>query len=319
MGQRSGNQHPVRSRADLLVVIIGSVAIALWTYWTVPPDLALLVLLLPLLLLFPGYALIAVLFPHPPEVDARAETSGWPKGGIDIVERLALAFALSIALLPFVGFGLTATPWGITQTTVAGGMAAVTVLFAAIGIVRAARMDPARRYLVVDRARFARAADADSVSLAVSLTLVLSVLIAVGVFGFTMAMPQEGEGTTEVYILNPAGEGDPVAADYPDTIELGESIDIAFGLENHEREETSYTLVVQLEALDGNEVTEAEELAREDNTVAHGGEWSQTLELAPTFAGDNLRISFLVYEGDPPSTPDQSNAYRHVHLWIDVT
>ena len=57
------------------------------------------VLGLPMVLFFPGYALIAALFPG--------------KDDLDGIERVALSFGLSIAVVPLLGLGLNYTPWGI--------------------------------------------------------------------------------------------------------------------------------------------------------------------------------------------------------------
>ena len=54
---------------------------------------------LPLVLFLPGYALIAALFPA--------------KSDLDGIERVALSFGLSIAVVPLIGLGLNYTPWGI--------------------------------------------------------------------------------------------------------------------------------------------------------------------------------------------------------------
>ena len=54
---------------------------------------------LPLILFFPGYALLAALFPA--------------KSDLDGVERAALSFGLSIAVVPLIGLGLNYSPWGL--------------------------------------------------------------------------------------------------------------------------------------------------------------------------------------------------------------
>ncbi len=57
---------------------------------------------LPFILFIPGYILIFALFP------ARKTDRS-----IDIIERIALSFGLSIAVVPLIGLGLNYTPWGI--------------------------------------------------------------------------------------------------------------------------------------------------------------------------------------------------------------
>src|SRR3989442_13389600 len=73
-----------------------------------------------LLVLFaPGYVLVAALFPgslKPLEPD------------IDWIERIALSFGLSIAVVPLLSLVLNFTPWGIRFAPVVATIAAFTIL-----------------------------------------------------------------------------------------------------------------------------------------------------------------------------------------------
>jgi hypothetical protein len=35
--------------------------------------------------------------------------------------------------------------------------------------------------------------------------------------------------------------------------------------------------------------------------------------------GERLRLTYLLYRGAPPQTPTTDNAYRELHLWVNVT
>ena len=83
---------------DLTLIILLSLVLALFIY-LVPEFPGRIVLGLPFILFFPGYALIATLFPE--------------KKSLDLIERIALSFGLSIAIVPLIGFGLNYTPFGI--------------------------------------------------------------------------------------------------------------------------------------------------------------------------------------------------------------
>jgi len=41
--------------------------------------------------------------------------------------------------------------------------------------------------------------------------------------------------------------------------------------------------------------------------------------VAPTLPGERLRLVYLLYKGDPPAEPTVENAYREVHLWVNVS
>jgi uncharacterized membrane protein len=59
------------------------------------------------------------------------------------------------------------------------------------------------------------------------------------------------------------------------------------------------------------------ELDRFQTSLAHNETYLQEHEIRPTIAGDTLRLTFLLYQGDPATNPTVDNAYRHVHLWIE--
>jgi hypothetical protein len=49
----------------------------------------------------------------------------------------------------------------------------------------------------------------------------------------------------------------------------------------------------------------------------------RTLELddatAEEFAGPDRRVKFLLYRGAPPAEPTADDAYRDLHLWVEVS
>src|SRR2546425_7106395 len=67
-----------------------------------------------LVLFVPGYILVAALFPSNKELD-------W-------IERIALSFGLSIAVVPLLGLLLNFTPWGIRFAPIVATIAAFTIL-----------------------------------------------------------------------------------------------------------------------------------------------------------------------------------------------
>jgi uncharacterized membrane protein len=80
-------------------------------------------------LLLPGYSLIKVLYPS----QVPMKTSG---GYMDNVERLALSFGLSLALVSITGLILNYTPWGVSLTPVTLSLLAFTIVFATAAVLR---------------------------------------------------------------------------------------------------------------------------------------------------------------------------------------
>ncbi|HOS68323.1 MAG TPA: DUF1616 domain-containing protein, partial [Methanoculleus sp.] len=70
-----------------------------------------------MVLFIPGYALIAALFPA--------------RGDLDGIERVALSFGLSIAVVPLIGLALNYTPWGIRLDPILASLTLFTLAMTA--------------------------------------------------------------------------------------------------------------------------------------------------------------------------------------------
>jgi uncharacterized membrane protein len=86
-------------------------------------------------LFLPGYALISALFPKRDRL-----------GGI---ERLALSFGLSIAIVPLIGFILNFTPWGINLYPIVISVTLFILAASVVGWYRQRKLTPDQRFGVV--------------------------------------------------------------------------------------------------------------------------------------------------------------------------
>ena len=93
-----------------------------------------LLLGLALVLFLPGYSLIAALFPGRDDPDG--------------IERIALSFGLSIAVVPLLGLALNYTPFGIRLVPILVVLSVFTVLLAVIACVRRWGLPEADRFVV---------------------------------------------------------------------------------------------------------------------------------------------------------------------------
>jgi uncharacterized membrane protein len=90
----------LRIKAHHILYTINILTVVLILVITLFPDNVLRIILgLPLVLFFPGFALITALFPR--------------KESLSDIERLGLTFGLSLAVVPLIGLGLNYTPWGL--------------------------------------------------------------------------------------------------------------------------------------------------------------------------------------------------------------
>ncbi|WP_340099009.1 DUF1616 domain-containing protein [Salinibaculum salinum] len=298
---------------------------------------------LPFVLFVPGYAFIAALFPEAGTkiTDDEAEehgdgeireSGGMLDRGIDGIERVALSFGLSIAIVPLIGLILNFTPWGIRLVPTMVAVSGFTVGCVAVAARRRRALPedeqfhvPYRQWLAEARAELFE--PDDRVSAVLNVVLVLSILLAAASVTYAVAVPKDGESFTEFYLLTENESGDLVADDYPTNFTAGESRPLTVGIGNQEHEQTDYTVVVQLQRVDRERVDnqtrvsveERQELDRMQAQLAHNETWHQPYEVTPRLTGQDLRLVFLLYRGSPPGEPTIENAYRETHLWVNVT
>jgi len=241
---------------------------------------------LPFVLFLPGYALIAALFPGKSELDG--------------IERLALSFGMSIAVVPLIGLALNYTPWGIRLRPVAASLSIFTALLTLIAYERRKSLPEEDRYRLSLNLQWRKWLETgDRADKALTALLLLSITLALVALIYVIATPKQGERFTEFYILGEKG----LAADYPVKMTAGKPSAVRVGVVNREHEQVNYTLVVALENTT---------LLRKSLSLSHNTTWEEELQLVPQSTGEKLKLQFLLYRGN------SSQPYRSLHLWVDV-
>ena len=271
---------------------------------------------LPMVLFIPGYTLIAALFPGTSEIDN--------------IERLALSFGLSIAVVPLIGLALNYTPWGIRLDPVVASIAVFTAAMTLIAQYRRALLPAGERYnpplagvrtavtgelFPPGQARLDRL---------LSVILIIALVAALATTVFVIVVPKEGEKFTEFFILGEKQK----AADYPTVLEVGENGTLFIGIGNHEYRNVTYTVETYLLQMDFNQTTNTSSLNAMDRidrfTVPVPFNETRILPytLTPDRTGYN-RVEFLLFNETVPSDAvsgmDRINSsYRDLHLWLTV-
>jgi len=280
----------------------------------------------------PGYALAAALFPRERDggFTGLGSRAGDP-GTVTAVERLVLAVGLSVCLVPLLGIGLNYAPSGVPRAVLLATVGYATVALSLIAVVRRAQVPPEERFnprLLVPVAAAAnrlgaRAARGPTVRAesVLSALVVVGLVVAASGIGAAVIGGGDGERFTEFYLVTEDPEtGEYVAGDYPDEIRQGSSGTVHVGITNQEGERTDYTVVVLLQRIDEGGVAEQRTLDRFPATVPAGETRRESHRITPELAGEDLRLTYLLYDGAPPDDerPAADNAYRSVHVWIDV-
>ncbi|POG56251.1 DUF1616 domain-containing protein [Haloferax marisrubri] len=309
-----------------LVVVVASSFVAVLD--VVPTVQALVGI--PVLLFLPGYALLLALFPAGSS-DAPVEGPSFGRfewqPNLSLVERFALAFGMSVALLPVVGLTLLWTGVGLNTAPVIVALSAVIVVGLAVGETRRRRLPESERFHVPIRRWYAdvvRSFDQPSrIDSLLNVALAFAILLAVASLSYALVAPGTGESYSSLSLLTQGADGEFVAADYPEALVVGEQTELFVSIENAEGEATSYTLVAELQRVERvngeTTVVERQVLGSRTETVADGETWRTRHTFAPVVTGEDLRLTYFLYEGDAPAEPSTETAYRSAYVWVTVT
>ncbi len=252
-----------------------------------PIGVLRVILGLPVALLFPGYTLLAALFPR--------------KENLNTIERVALSFGLSIAVVALIGLVLNYTPLGIRLYPLLFSTTLLIIASSVVAWFRRRRLSSEERFSVFSGFNLTDWTAASGVQKGLSIALIVAILASLGVLGYTMSTTRVGEKFTQFYILGPEGKPE----GYPEQLAVGEEAEVIVGIVNHEQEDMSYRIRVTVDGVTGKETGSL--------PLAHEERWQGELSFTPTRAGEDQKVEFLLYkQGD-------DEPYRKVHLWIDVT
>ncbi|WP_372912399.1 DUF1616 domain-containing protein [Salinigranum sp.] len=280
---------------------------------------------LPFVLFVPGYALVAALFPERGTDPADDATDG---SGITGLERVALSFGVSIAVVPLVGLVLNFTPFGIRLVPIVVTLTVLVLALAAVATRRRLALPTEDRFTVPWRAwlRAGRSELFDPETRtdgALNVLLVVSLVLAVSSVGYAVAVPKQGESFTEFYLLTESDDGELVADGYPTEFVAGQSQSLVVGVGNQEHQQQAYTVVVELHDVQVTDnwtrVVDRQRLQTFELETEHNETWQRQHTVTPELTGDRMRLTYMLYRGAPPATPTTDNAYRELHLWVNVS
>ena len=250
-----------------------------------------------LVLFLPGYALAGALFP------AKKDLEG--------IERAAISFGLSIAIVPVLGLSLNYSTWGIREIPVLTEFSVFILLMCAIAYYRRRLLPEAEAFGVPFKTSYLNMKaeilekPESKTDKTLAFILILSILASMGSLAYIIGSPKEGEPFTEFYILG----SNKTTSDYPTEFLLGEKGTVTVGIINHEYRPVDYTMDVKFEN---------RSLSLPDNQkkirLEHNMSWEKPITFTPPFEGKNMKLEFLLFNETEKTIP-----YRNLHLWINVT
>ena len=267
-----------------------------------PDSLARKALGLAFVLFFPGYAFITALFPERKELDN--------------LERLALSFGLSIAIVPLIGLALNYTPWGIRLKPILISLTAFNIISALAAIYRRKNaIEPWIPWITLeDIKRELEWETASRLDKALTVILIIAIVTSVGVLAYVVTHPKPGEAFTEFYILGPNGK----ASDYPTDLKVGQNATVIIGIVNHEHRNVTYYVQIWLVNLTWDNQTNTTiihemypmpgwfNVTLQPVPVNIEGNWTPQFETNYTFSIDRpgrWQLWFLLFKDSQPRLP----------------
>ena len=263
-----------------------------------------------LVLFVPGYVLVAALFPG---------SSVPQKRELDWIERLALSFSLSIAIVPLLGLLLSFSPWGIRFAPIVVEITLFTVVVGCAAYWRRMRLPPDERLsLTVDLA-IPNWKDYGLVDKGLTVAIASTIVVAGGTFAYLVLMPRSAETFTEFYILGPGGK----ASGYPTALNVSQPGTVTLGIVNHEATRVNYTIRIDLvgvrlvhNATSGfNETVEINRTTWStfNVTLAESQNWTEPYTFQINAIG-LWKVQFLLLRDGA-----FLSVYRELHLFVRVT
>lgn len=291
----------LRDHWDLLTIIVLSLVLDLLILFY-PESLLRKVLGLAFVLFFPGYVFVTALFPEKKELDN--------------LERLALSFGLSIAIVPLIGLALNYTPWGIRLTPILVSLTVFNLIFALLAIYRREKaINPWIPWISIEKIKEELEWEQSSkLDKALTVILILAIMTSIATLAYVVTHPKPGEAFTEFYILGPGGK----AADYPTELFVGENGTVIIGIVNHEHRNVTYYVQIWLVNLTWDNTTNTTIIHEMypmpgwfNVTLPHvpvdiEGNWTPQFERNYTFSIDRpgeWQVWFLLFKDSPPELP----------------
>jgi uncharacterized membrane protein len=293
------------------------------------PDGAALkaVVALPVVFFLPGYALVSALYPRRAEADHRRTSTteeGLVGGRIGWLDRGVLAVGLSVTTVATMGVGLSLAGVSLTGDWVPlMTLECVTFAGVVVGAVRRNQLPASERFevpywIVLDRLSAHSTRD-----VAIAVLLVALVASSVGGLAYALVAPPSAESYSTLAVWTETDGGAFVAGEYPEELTAGENASLVVHVENQETRRASYTVVPVVERIRQSgpspTVLERRHLAPLHTALDPGGTANLTHTFTPQLTGQDLRLAYLLYRGAPPENRTVGTAYRHVHVWLDVS
>jgi len=282
------------------------------------------------ILFIPGYVFIFVLFP------TRKKDKS-----IDLIERIALSFGTSIAIVPLIALCLNYSPWGIRLEPLILFLSLFVFGMGVIAVFRWFKTSPDERFILTIQISLPKSEK--KFFSVIFFFMICSILIMGVTVLFVIVTPKSGEHFTEFYLLDLNHRTEL----YQKNFTLDDNITGIVGVLNHEYRTINYTIelwlinqtVVYYKSTGENQTIYSNMwfIDKITTNLSHTDvkaeqpwvpQWESNYSFPITKVG-SFKLTFLLF-----TTPTDNysldkdykdiavqkinQAYREVHLWINV-
>lgn len=278
--------------SDLLIVLLWTIMTFVFVITpTLQNSIIRTILGIPMVLFIPGYVLIAALFPK--------------KNDLENIERIALSFGLSIAVVPLIGLGLNYT-FGIRLIPILISLCVYTISLIIVAKYRRELCGEEqfsvpflKTYDDIINEINKPKSKTDNI---LTIILVITIILAIGTLVYVITVPKIGEKFTEFYILNSSSQK---ADNYPTNLKIDQPVTYLVGVTNHEYSLVNYTIEI---------INENKNYITNNLTLENNQTWENNMTIIPDKKGVDTKLEFLLFKENNFTAP-----YRDLHLWVNVT
>jgi uncharacterized membrane protein len=281
----------IREKPWDLIIIIMLAVLLIGITLTVQTGILQIFLGVTFVVFFPGYVIVSAIFP-------KAEI-------IDNIERIALSFGLSIAVIPLIGLILNYTPWGIRLHTMLTSLFVLIISVSIIAWYRRSQLSVEDRFYILISIELPRGGKLARIDKILTILLIFALIFTFCVFFYVITVPKQGERYTEFYIL----DENRTIENYPNNMTIGQTGTIIVGVTCHEHEITGYTVEIELINLTGERMNMT--LGLYSFTLMHNQHNETVYEISFDENG-TYKLLFLLYINDI------ADPYRELYIWINV-
>ncbi len=283
---------------DLLIVLIFSIIGAAMAFILPDGNFLRVIFGIPLLIFFPGYALVSAL---------------WPGKSLENIERIALSFGLSIVLTAIVGMVMVYTT-GLSLVSIIMGLLVLIMLLCVLTFFQRSKI-PEDDIFDFQLSKAIPQMPDNKPEMFFIILLTCCLIVSGITMGYLITRPASGESYSEFYVL----DINSTTQDYPVNLSTNEVGQVIVGINCNEYSFTEYEILFGLDGAgdtgltstwDEPQVINTPILTRRSVDLDHDGVFEEICEFSFTTPGTYKIVWELEING-------QDTDYE-VHLWINV-